>query len=320
MTIRTSYSTPADGAVAVHALLTLLTAYGWTVPAWSDGTTLTTPGTALTVNPYVSGASGAGNLGNANAWFRVTAPGGTREWLFQRKANNQTWTVSRSRTGFTGGTPLAATLPTSTSTVTFISDAALFSATPGRWLISLDDVLGTWTAFSIVIGGGNAETVIFDEGLLAGSYPTAPVADVDPYLSCAYYGAMPASTGWKPSETGANAPRVYKRFRHGLTTNEGYVLVSYLFLTPFDPQFPTAPAPVYGFGLDPYNSTEVPLRIPVGRITYSAAPRGWCGYAASHRWSTVAGRANGQTLTDGVDYWIYCGGAWIPWDATAPVI
>jgi hypothetical protein len=96
MATLTDVSSPANGTAAVYTLLTELCAAGWIVKRWSDATTLSSDNVNLTTNPYGSSGSGAGNLGNTSAWFRVAASGGSREWLFQRGAGDATWTISRS--------------------------------------------------------------------------------------------------------------------------------------------------------------------------------------------------------------------------------
>ena len=105
MAIQANTSSPANGTAAIFTLLTRLCAAGWIVKRWSDATTLSSDNVNLTANPYGTSGSGAGNLGNTSAWFRVAAPGGSREWLFQRGSGDATWTVSRSIAGFTGGSP-----------------------------------------------------------------------------------------------------------------------------------------------------------------------------------------------------------------------
>jgi hypothetical protein len=84
MATNTDVSSPASGAAAIFSLLTTLCAAGWIVKRWSDATTLSSDNVDLTTNPYGSAASGAGNLGNNSAWFRVAAGDASREWLFQR--------------------------------------------------------------------------------------------------------------------------------------------------------------------------------------------------------------------------------------------
>ncbi len=111
--------TPTNGAQALANLIARLVASGWTVPMWSDGTTKFTTGTP-------TGASGAGGLANASAWFVVQQPtggtgsyAGTRQLLFANQSsptNSTTWLGYYSKAaGFTGGS--ASAVPTATDGV-----------------------------------------------------------------------------------------------------------------------------------------------------------------------------------------------------------
>lgn len=317
MAINTSYSTPANGTDAIYSLITLLTANGWVIPAWSDGTTLTTPGSPLTANPYGSSSSGANNLGNTFAWFRITSPtvgGNTREWLFQRGAADETWTVARGRSGFTTGGN-ATTVPTDPTATTLLI-GQLFDATlASRLLLAVDTVCGAWTMLTIVSGGGNVRTFVSDEALATGTYPAA---DADPYLYALYYDA----TGINVSAFSQPGGPVtfYKRTRQGLT----FAANSPANLQPIFPYGAAAYAPPSNASTqiapEPYGSTEVPIQIPVFKPGPTSTGTGWCGFTSGLRWATVWGRANGQTLTDTTNFWVYVGGLWCPWDSSTPTI
>lgn len=322
MAINTSYSTPANGTEAIYRLITLLTANGWRIPQWSDATTLTTPAAPLASNPYGAApggwGSGVGNLGNTSAWFRITSPtvgGYTREWLFQRGSADQTWTVARGRTGFTGGAPNATTLPTDATGVTLINALSLFDTTlTSRLLISVDTVNGAWSMFTVVTGGGNTRTFVCDEALSAGTYPAA---DADPYIFGLYYNP----TGLTPASFATSVPiTFYKRTRHGLASpSNASVTLNPIFLYGTSSYAPASGASIQ-LAPEPYNTTEVPLQIPVFRPGSTGTSTGWCGYSNGMRWCTVWGRSNGQTLTDTINYWIFAGGMWIPWDSSTPTI
>lgn len=319
MTINASYSTPASGTAAIYSLITLLTANGWTISAWSDATTLVS-GVSLASNPYGSASSGVGNLGNASAWFRITSPtvgGYTREWMFQRGANDYTWSVSRSRLGFTTGGG-ATTIPTdATSGMALFGSGTLFDAVlSSRLLLSVDTVSGAWSLFTVVSGGGNVRTLIFDEALAAGTYPAA---DTDPYICAVYYNG----TGLDVSAFGlASSVTVYKRTRHGLASpSNAAVSIRHTSTYTGDPLFVPVSSSSGQIGPEPYGSTEIPLPLPVFRAGAASTSNGWCGYTAGLRWATVWGRSNGQTLSDGSSlYWMYAGGMWMPWDSSTPVI
>lgn len=318
MAVQTDVSSPANGTAAVFSLITELCASGWLVTAWSDATTYT-GGVSLSANPYGSASSGAGNLGNTSAWCRIAAPDGSREWLFFRGSADQTWTVSRSKAGFTGGTPNATTAGTATDATALFTNATLFSATPGRMFISCDDSApyGFWMS-CITLGGGNVLTFLCDEPLLASSYDPA---DTDPYLWWGYYNA----TGLAASGSGiasVSATLLYKRFT-GAGSNQVCSLCRLVPQAMWGWSISAAPPSAASdqVGMTPLSLTEVPLRITVVRHGSSSATTGWVGLTSRLRWATVHGRLNGQTLAQGVSaYWIFMAGVWVPWDSSTPAL
>lgn len=310
MAVQTDVSSPTSGTAAVYSLLTRLCAAGWLVKAWSDATTYT-GGVSLSSNPYGSASSGAGNLGNTNAWFRVAAPDGSREWLFQRGASDAAWTINRSKAGFvTGGT--ATVLPTATDATALFSAASAFTATPGRLFISADDADGYgWRLMCIPSGGGNVRTLLADVPL-----DSPDPADTDPYLWVGYYNA----TGLSVYEAGAAMQQVgtalvYKRFV-GAGNNQRVTLAS------FSGGYGRVAPPEHeqDGGALPSNSREVPLPVAALRTGAPSTSTGWCGFARGIRWSTVRGRTNGQTLDGTTEYWIYAAGLWLRWDSSTPTL
>lgn len=96
-------NTPATGPAAIVVLTTTMIAAGWTVSAWSDGTTMHT----------ASGVPTATDLAHTDAWVRMQDPAGKREWTFQRGTTNVLWRIKRSETGkFVTGSPSATVTPT----------------------------------------------------------------------------------------------------------------------------------------------------------------------------------------------------------------
>ena len=307
----THVSSPATGAVAVHALLTLLCTAGWVVTRWSDATTYTdATGAPLSANPYGSGASGAGNLGNTSAWFTVRASDSSREWLFQRNASDAAWTINRSKAGFVGGSPAATTLPTATDATPLFTAASAFTATPGRLFVSADDADGYgWRLMCIPSGGGNVRTLIADVPL-----DSPDPADTDPYLWVGYYNA----TGLTIYEAGTATTQygdalVYKRFVG--SSNQLVILATFFGYTGR-----LAPPQYEEGGALPSTGYDVPLPIPVLRIGAPSTTTGWCGFARGLRWAAVRGRANGQTLDGTTEYWIYAAGLWLRWDSSTPTL
>lgn len=313
MAVLTDVSSPANGTEAIFSLLTELCGAGWVVKRWSDATTLSADNVNLTTNPYGSAASGAGNLGNTSAWFRVAAADASREWLFQRGSGDATWTVSRSVAGFTGGSPNATTAGTATDATALFSAASLFSATPGRWFISCESASPYgFTAWAQTLGGGNVLTFLSDEPLLSGSTATE---DTDPYLWIGYYNGTGLSTTAFAISAGT-AVVGYKRFVSA-GSNQRF---SYGAVYDGTGQIvaPPANSTAGQMGQTPTSAKEVPVRINVFRNATAATTSGWIGITNRHRWATVGGRANGQTLQDGSSYWAFAAGVWVPWDSSTP--
>ncbi len=312
MATTTHVSTPASGAVAVDALIDTLLSAGWVITRWSDATTYTdATGAPLAVNPYGSGASGAGNLGNTSAWFTVRASDSSREWLFQRNASDAAWTINRSKAGFvTGGT--ATVLPTATDATALFSAASAFTTTPGRLFISADDADGYgWRLMCIPSGGGNVLTLLADVPL-----DSPDPSDTDPYLWVGYYNSTGLGVYSAAGAVGqSGAALIYKRFVPAGSNQR----VS-LFNVGGDSATKYAPPNNDSMGSLPSNLREVPLLIPAARYGAPSTSTGWCGYLRGLRWSTVQGRANGQTLDGTTEYWIYAAGLWLRWDSSAPFL
>lgn len=316
MAVQTDVSSPANGTAAIFSLITRLLLAGWLIKAWSDATTYT-GGVSLSANPYGGSGSGAGNLGNTSAWFRIAAADGSREWLFQRGAGDATWTVSRSKAGFTGGSPDATTAGTATDATALFSAATLFSATPGRMFISCDNAApyGFWMS-CITLGGGNVLTFLCDEPLLANSYDTS---DADPYLWWGYYNVTGLAATY--GAAAVSGTLLYKRFT-GAGSNQVSALALLTTFAGISSGGPCAPPNTNQIGLTPSTLAEVPLRISVVRTgASSSSTTGWIGLTSRLRWATVGGRTNGQTLAQGASaYWIYMAGLWVQWDSSTPAL
>ena len=308
----THVSSPATGAVAVDALIDTLLSAGWVITRWSDATTYTdATGSPLAANPYGSGASGAGNLGNTSAWFTVRAPDSSREWLFQRNASDAAWTINRSAAGFVGGSPAATTLPTATDATALFTAASAFTATPGRLFISADDDDGYgWRLMCIPSGGGNVLTLLADVPL-----DSPDPADTDPYLWVGYYNATGLTIYAAGTATTLYGPAlVYKRFV-GAGSNQLVILATF-----FGYIGRLAPPESEQGGALPSSGYDVPLPIPVLRMGAPSTTTGWCGFARGLRWAAVRNRANGQTLDGTTEYWIYAAGLWLRWDSSTPTL
>lgn len=315
MAIQTDVSSPANGTAAIFSLLTRLCAAGWLVKAWSDATTLVS-GVSLSSNPYSGSGSGAGNLGNTSAWFRVQDAAGTREWLFQRGASDTSWTVSRTIAGtpFTGGSPTATTAGTSAAATALFSAASLFSAPPGRMFITCDSSSPYgWAMFCMTLGGGNVLTILADEPLASGTYEAG---DTDPYIWIGYYNStgLSAAGGFQPQQ--ASTAQAYKRFV-AASSNQRVLFAG---LTDGNSGIAPATSTSSHIGQTP-SGKERPRRICICRTGASSTSTGDCGDTTRIRWCVVGGRTNGQTLAEGTsNYWLYMAGAWVVWDSSAPTL
>lgn len=307
----THVSSPASGAVAVDALIDTLLAAGWVITRWSDATTYTNAtGAPLSTNPYGSGGSGAGNLGNTNAWFTVRASDSSREWLFQRGASDAAWTINRSKAGFVGVGAAATTLPTATDATALFSAASAFTATPGRLFISADDADGYgWRLMCLPVGGGNVLTLLLDVPL-----DSPGPSDTDPYLWVGYYNAT-GLTVYAAAQAAlqSGSALIYKRFV-GAGSNQRVTLASLFGAGRL------APPETEQGGALPSSGYDVPLPIPVVRTGAPSTTTGWVGFARGIRWATVQGRASGQTLDGTTEYWIYAAGLWLRWDSSTPTL
>jgi hypothetical protein len=178
-----SHTTPATGAVAFYTALLLWVSAGCTVSKSGDGLALF----SSTTNILTSGASGAGGLGNTNAWF-VIQLGGGEEWCIQRGGTNQAWRIKVSRAaGFIGGTPSATRVPSATDEqvlLGFGTDAApsgtTILANDGTFYLSIGiDTTAPrrlwWEGYAI--SGSALNSMIFRDVLV----PTEP-SDADVYV------------------------------------------------------------------------------------------------------------------------------------------
>lgn len=316
----TSFTTPANGTAAFFTAITTWLSAGWVITSWSDATTYTT-GVSLTTNPFGGSGSGAGNLGNASAWWLMRSGDSTRWWLFQR-STDANWTIYRGTDAFTGGSPNATTIPTSTTQALHTSAApgAFWNATPGRLLISCDavaDATYSWRMGTIVAGGGNVCTILKEDKFATGTYPAG---DTDPAVSLGYFN----TTGFTAISLVINASSTaigFKRFRNGLG-GAGNARITYSAIwysvtgAAITPPQTSANQP----GPEPVGGTEVALRIVIFAPGTTSNTSGYAGQTGSVRWSTVFGRANGQTMYDGTNYWIFMAGVYWLWDSSTPTI
>lgn len=313
----TNVSSPANGSAADFTLLTTICSAGWVVKSYGDGLSVFNGSYNLASNPFTGSGSGAGRLGNNNAWWRAASPDGTREWLSQRATTDQAWTKNRSKAGFVGGSPNASTAPTATDATPLFSAATMYSATPGRWFISVDnaDAYG-WTAYALPVGGGNVLTFLSDEPLMTGTFAAE---DTDPYLWLGYYNATGLAATGAFSVTQSSAVLGYKRFTTAASNQRIAYGMAYDGTNQLAPATNTSGAQM---GQTPVGGLEVPWQIPVSRNAAASTSSGWVGVPSRHRYCTVGGRQNGDKLVDPTtgDNWLYAAGLWVKWDSSTPTL
>lgn len=318
MAVSVDVSSPASGTAAIYSLITRLCAAGWLVKAWSDATTLTS-GVSLSSNPYGSASSGAGNLGNTSAWFRIASADGSREWLFQRGSADQTWTISRSKAGFTGGTPNATTVGTASDATALFSAAQAFPTSTWRMFISCETASPYgFVCFGITNGGGNVLHFLVDEPLAASTYDTS---DTDPYFWWGRYDSpgYAGSTGGIGAVMGAS---LYKRFT-GAGSNQLSHLLSWHYnnVGTYDRVAPAASTTQWQVGTTPSTLVEAVLPVGVARPGTSSSTTGWIGICNRLKWGSIGGRANGYTFgPSGGAYYIFMAGILVPWDSSTPAL
>jgi len=333
MAVVASVSSPTSGVDAVSAIITALVTSAWVVKGYGTGSSGTGSGAVnlsynTSTNPFATGQVAAGTLSNPQAWARIASPDASREWLFQRtsaaagSANDHLWLINRSKAGFsTGGT--ASVAPTASDSTPLFGTTAptwsqAFPTTTWRMFVSVENAAPYgFTVFGITLGGGNVLSILADEPLLTG---TSATEDTDPYLWIGYYNAPGLAAPGAFSLGNTTTMVGYKRFVPASSNqriNYGYIYDG----AASAPVTPPQNTSTGQMGPTPSGVLEVPIRIPVFRNAASSTSSGWCGFTGRHRWSTVGGRTNGQTLANGTSaYWIYAAGVWVPWDSTTPAL
>lgn len=316
MAITGTLTTPATGAVAMRSWKTALVAAGFTVPSSSDGLTYNASGDQITTD------SGAGSFDNTDAWCRVRMPGGSvgayREWLVQRKADNQTWTVYYTKIGFVGGSPNATTAPSATDGQTLRNNATLF-ATDGtyRLLVCVDSTTPYYNGMlTFPTGGGVPLSSMLMVPMRSGSYPSG---DTDPYSVLVDYTGGGILTGARLTEVNTGTPKAWS---NPAASGGGSAAFSYCQWTQ---PFATCVGVLSNtLGLTSVGSYEMPAEVLAVMIDAGPVYRGAKGYlndvrACMSPTGTTPNGAHMQTTSDS-RYWFRAGHLWLPWGATPPAL
>jgi len=300
------------GNEAIFNLKQALSSSGWIVSGSSDGTVF---------DGNLDIITDSTKLAATDAWVRMIAPDNSREWVFQRKTDNASWRIKRSKSGFTGS--VNATNPPYDADEVVLTNTTTFTTNIGNWLVSVltgSDSAHSWFAFSVPSGGGNVYTVMFDDDLVSGSYNSL---DQDPYVSAVGY----KGSGWDVTNGFAGSSNfIYKRVRHNMSspTNQLSNFASYM-----DQYRKQQFSPInssdtnFQIGLNPFDSTETVLPAAYSKIYWfgSGTYFGFWGFSSNIKYCTVNTRQNGETLhTGNGKYFIYAACNWFPWDSTTPLI
>lgn len=220
-------STPATGAVAMYTVITQLLVSGWTKIRDADGTTYSSTGVQVT-----TGASGAGGLGNALAWFVLRDPGSRRQLCFQKaSANNTQWRIKFSESaGFSGGSPSGTQVPSATDEQVVLGSgtdasptmATLFQADAGyRFHVVSESAVVTgsnvymfWFGTSTLVTGV-CETLFLLDGLRSGTYDSTDTSPM--ILWCSYNATNGPLYTWFGVSTPVSANNCKAWFKHGLS-------------------------------------------------------------------------------------------------------
>jgi hypothetical protein len=298
----------------------------WTIPQWSNGSSVATDnGASLT---------SATQIDNSLAWVRIAIPGGGKEFTFQHSSTatssggDSIWRVKYCPTGsFNTGSSATAT-PSATvqgilagggtdASPTFPSAGFGYPSglgnTSHRFFIGADNASPSgWYAASVSISGGTIYpmNMWFFDPLVSGSYPSE---ETDPYV---------VSTGWDSSNLNINyfATSFYRddwsfvRGFLGTLTSSNFTGIQ----SPI-PTINTTQAIPSGLGTNQFSYKDNLFRLIWMRRSGLASPTGYKGMSSIFSYNGVL-RATMDTLTVSTSRdRILIGNTWLPWDGSIPI-
>lgn len=314
-------NTPTTGSVAMYLLKTTLVSAGWLVKADSDGSTYNSAGGQVT-----SGSTGAGGLGNSNAWIRLQAPtvgSNTREITIQRGTTDLVWRIKYSaNAGFTGGSPGVSQTASATDEVHMsggATDAAptftsLFTTNATyKWHIGAGGAAESYSfyAYALSTPGAIIQNTIALDVMKSGTYPSQ---DVDPaVMICTNSGNSVLINSVQSNTTGPAAARAWL----GPTSAAGSSLTSNNVNVGLE-RF-AGNLGVSGFAVNPFSGKDTLWSTVylASNSNSSRSPQGLKGASTLFKLGSMA-RSTLDTLNVAKDY-IYLGALWLPWDGSTPV-
>ena len=316
---------PATGGEAMFIVKTVAVSAGWSITRSGDGLALfSNVGDILT-----TGVSGAGGLGNTNAWFEMRDPASRVCFTFQR-ITGTTWRAKYTETGaFAGGTPGISRTGTATDEQVLYGAGTDASPT-GTQMLHTDG--GTYRfavffqstiqpsngTYSFWFAGSpsfsNVGVSFFGlDGMLAGTYHPS---DQIPRAIITWYANPPVAAGWTAvadtvfyarSWTAYGlAGATFRRFgmatyMAGVTTGTGATATGGIFTNS-----------VQDYNLSGYSSVDQPMPLLLARVTNHGSFPGPKGFCHSFLIST-ANRQYPQTINLTTDAFMYFGGLAVPW-------
>jgi len=307
-------------ATCIYTLKTALVAGGWTVMSSGSGTG----------NSYSSNSdliTTAAIMNNTQAWFRIRAPVGTRELIFQRCANDNAWRIKVCPNGFTGGSPAAGVVPSGDATDTIIygssadatpSGAALSSGgTPMRAHIAVGSIADGygWYLISNDVTSGTRQFCLMVDPIDGYSQPPG---DPDPYI---YYFCGYASFN------AINAPGSTNRMSYGdrftslwaywSSTTPAIDITAVIWWTYSGAWQGLIPS---GVAVNPWNSKDESFPIVFARTPTRTGQGGYKGIVTMMRWvGQNRGTGNTFSVNTTSDRYAY-NEISLPWDGTTPSI
>jgi hypothetical protein len=312
-----------DCATAIYALKTALVAAGWTVPSSGSGTS----GSYSSSTDLITSAA---VLNSAKAWFRLAAPGGGREWCFQRDATYPMyWRVKYTPSaGFVAGSPAKDVTPSAAiecvlcgggtdASPTMSYAFGLYGGSTAPYLAHI--VADNASPYGFCMWGYRTDTWapivrFFMDPLLAGTYPGS---DPDPYVVCCEIAN--GGAGWGYVGTAGNGEVANNGMRACFGTpavSANYVTVGIPVMRAYNTSNKTMPA---GIGTNPYSFKDESPRAMYIRRAGAGSPNGYKGLSSMFR-ATGPFRGLGETgsKASSRDY-IRCGDLLLPWDGNPGV-
>lgn len=308
----TTNQTPATGAVAVYTTIARLIAAGWTKIKDSDGTTYSSSGAQVT-----SGASGAGGLGNNNAYVNLRWPSGTREIVFQRGTSDTSWRITYSPTAFSSGSPAATVAPSSANSAIILGGGTEASPTFSTWF-------GTNASYRQQVGADSASPYGFwmacypsgggspNAGLVFDPVASVPAEDTDPLVLhiATASGSAFLQAGLGSNTTATTVSRACGWLGFGL----GGAFVAIPACNYAAGGSTIAPS---GLPSNPHNSKDDCIPIFYMRRAAETTPQGYKGVGSLLYWLGTA-RATTSTINNKAR--IVIGDVSLPWDgSTTPI-